>query len=44
LDKDIHWGTDEENHKGGDYFKAKDCPRPWGKEDRKHATKPVGLE
>ena len=32
LDKDIHWGTDDENYKGGDAFKAKACPRPWGKE------------
>lgn len=32
LDKDIHWGTDDEQHKGGDYFKARTCPRPWGRE------------
>jgi predicted pyridoxine 5'-phosphate oxidase superfamily flavin-nucleotide-binding protein len=31
-DKDIHWGTDDEHEKGGDYFKAKACPRPWGTE------------
>jgi uncharacterized protein len=29
LDKKIHWGTDDVQHKGGDAFKAKDCPRPW---------------
>ena len=22
LDKKIHWGTDKETHKGGDFFKA----------------------
>ncbi len=32
LDKDIHWGTDDENRKGGDFFRAKDCPRPWRRE------------
>jgi len=32
LDKKIHWGTDDENYKGGDYFKAKACSRPWGKD------------
>ena len=25
LDKKIHWGTDKEVHKGGDFFKAKTC-------------------
>jgi hypothetical protein len=30
MDKDIHWGTDDEHEKGGDYFKAKACSRPWG--------------
>lgn len=30
LDKAIHWGTDDERYKGGDAFKAKTCPRPWG--------------
>jgi predicted pyridoxine 5'-phosphate oxidase superfamily flavin-nucleotide-binding protein len=30
LDKTIHWGTDDEQCKGGDYFAAKGCPRPWG--------------
>lgn len=45
LDKDIHWSTDDEDHKGGDYFKAKACPRPRGKEDTKQETKAwVGLE
>ena len=29
LDKTIHWGTNDAAHKGGDYFKAKDSPRPW---------------
>jgi predicted pyridoxine 5'-phosphate oxidase superfamily flavin-nucleotide-binding protein len=32
LDKDIHWGTDDEHAKGGDAFKAKACPRPWSPE------------
>lgn len=32
LDKKIHWGTDKENLKGGDFFKAKTCDRPWGEE------------
>lgn len=30
LDKTIHWGTDDVTHKGGDYFQAKNCSRPWG--------------
>ena len=25
LDKKIHWGTDKEAHKGGDFFKAEAC-------------------
>ena len=25
LDKKIHWGTDKEAHKGGDFFKAQSC-------------------
>jgi uncharacterized protein len=29
LDKEMHWGTDDENCKGGDVFKSKCCPRPW---------------
>jgi hypothetical protein len=29
LDKTIHWGTDDEQSKGGDYFAAKECLRPW---------------
>lgn len=29
LDKEVHWGTDDEKRKGGDYFKAKISPRPW---------------
>lgn len=31
-DKEISWGTDDEASKGGDYFKAKACPRPWSKD------------
>ena len=27
LDKKIHWGTDNEKFKGGDFFKAKNCDR-----------------
>ena len=30
LDKEIYWGTDDDQHKGGDYFNAKACPRPGG--------------
>jgi hypothetical protein len=29
MDKVIHWGTDDQQLKGGDAFKAKSCPRPW---------------
>lgn len=29
LDKDIHWATDDNVRKGGDYFKAKHSSRPW---------------
>lgn len=29
LDKKIHWGTDDERRKGGDFFRAKHSPRPW---------------
>ncbi len=29
LDKDIHWATDDNVRKGGDYFKAKHSGRPW---------------
>lgn len=25
LDKKIHWGTDKDTHKGGDFFKAETC-------------------
>jgi predicted pyridoxine 5'-phosphate oxidase superfamily flavin-nucleotide-binding protein/predicted enzyme related to lactoylglutathione lyase len=32
LDKEIEWGTDDVVRKGGDYFKAKNCPRPWTKD------------
>ena len=27
--KTIHWGSDDDQRKGGDFFKAKDCPRSW---------------
>jgi predicted pyridoxine 5'-phosphate oxidase superfamily flavin-nucleotide-binding protein len=27
--KDVHWGTDSERYKGGDYFAAKASSRPW---------------
>jgi len=30
MDKEIHWGTNKEVYKGGDKFKAKKSPRPWG--------------
>jgi predicted pyridoxine 5'-phosphate oxidase superfamily flavin-nucleotide-binding protein len=40
LDKAIHWGTDDEHSKGGDYFKAKACPRPWGPEETNRQQKP----
>ena len=29
LDKKVHWGTDDEAHKGGDFFKAKGTSSPW---------------
>jgi uncharacterized protein len=29
LDKDIHWATDDNVRKGGDFFKAKHSSRPW---------------
>lgn len=34
--KTIDWGTDDVRKKGGDFFQAKKCPRPWveGAEDR----------
>jgi uncharacterized protein len=28
-DKPVEWGTDDVKAKGGDYFGAKDLPRPW---------------
>ena len=28
LDKEIHWGTDNEKFKGGDFFKTKNCDLP----------------
>ena len=29
--KEIDWGTDDVQKKGGDFFHAKDCARPWSK-------------
>lgn len=31
VDKEIHWGTDNASHKGGDYFRAKAQPRTFAK-------------
>jgi len=31
--KDVHWGTDSERYKGGDYFAAKASSRPWKVDD-----------
>ncbi len=31
LNKEIHWGTDKKMFKGGDFFKSKNCQRPWSK-------------
>jgi len=28
--KEIDWGTDDVQKRGGDFFHAKECPRPWG--------------
>ena len=28
-DKHIHWGTDDARRKGGDFFEARQAPRPW---------------
>jgi predicted pyridoxine 5'-phosphate oxidase superfamily flavin-nucleotide-binding protein len=28
--KEIDWGTDDVQKKGGDFFHTKECPRPWG--------------
>jgi predicted pyridoxine 5'-phosphate oxidase superfamily flavin-nucleotide-binding protein len=28
-DKVVEWGTDDVRKKGGDFFRARDCPRPW---------------
>jgi len=36
LNKKIHWGTDDAKHKGGDYFKSKDCDRPWNENKTSH--------
>lgn len=38
LDKDMHWGTDDEHSQGGDGFKAKAYLRPWGTEETTQAT------
>lgn len=35
LDKAQHWGTDDEGQKGGDFFGAKSCSRPWVQENAK---------
>lgn len=29
LPKEIEWGTDDVRKKGGDFFRAKECDRPW---------------
>lgn len=29
VDREIDWGTDDVVKKGGDFFAAKSCPRPW---------------
>jgi len=31
VEKEIHWGTDKAIYKGGDFFKAESCDRPWKK-------------
>ena len=31
VEKGIHWGTDKAVHKGGDFFNAEPCDRPWNK-------------
>ena len=38
LDKDMAWGTDDAVRKGGDYFKAKNEPRPWNVKDNEAAA------
>jgi uncharacterized protein len=40
LDKDIHWATDDNVRKGGDYFKAKHSERPWVPSDPVTAAAP----
>ena len=32
-DKPVDWGTDDVKAKGGDYFGAKDQPKPWRNPD-----------
>lgn len=44
LDKEIHWGTDDDTFKGGDAFKAKNCPRPWVRPQDLNATASDGIE
>lgn len=43
LPKDIHWSTDDEHKKGGDYFEAKACPRPWVRDDTQAPKTEVNL-
>jgi len=31
LEKTTQWGTDDKAAKGGDFFKTKNCDRPWNK-------------
>ena len=38
LDKDVAWGTDDAVRKGGDYFKAKNEPRPWSVKENEAAA------
>lgn len=38
-DKEIHWGTDDERRKGGDYFRAKASPSPWTARDSEETEK-----
>jgi predicted pyridoxine 5'-phosphate oxidase superfamily flavin-nucleotide-binding protein len=38
--REIDWGTDEVSKKGGDYFHAKGCDRPWS--DRPASSPEVG--
>jgi predicted pyridoxine 5'-phosphate oxidase superfamily flavin-nucleotide-binding protein len=38
LSKEIEWGTDNPVKKGGDYFHAKECARPWAEVPPKVVT------